>query len=965
MIMRKLAFFGLAFTIAGCPSPDDLVTDPVCRNGIVEGNEACDDGNGIDNDGCSNECVPSFCGDGIRHETEGCDDGNTSNDDACVEDCQVARCGDGFTHIGTEDCDDANSVDNDACLTTCVANVCGDGIINENVEFCDDGNRTDTDACTNSCEPARCGDGIVQSDVEDCDDGNTSDEDDCTNACQTARCGDGFVQAGEGCDDGNDVDDDDCTNSCASANCGDGILQDGEQCDDGNAEETDACLSTCVRASCGDGQTWADIEECDDGNQESTDECTARCTLARCGDGVVHTDVEACDDGNIIDTDACTNGCTLATCGDGIVHEGAEVCDDGNQLQTDACLNNCVAARCGDGFTQEGVERCDDGNEIQTDACLVGCRPASCGDGHIQDGVEECDDQNNDNTDLCVENCQDATCGDGFLQDGNEDCDDGNLVNGDGCDDQCGNERPRVDPNQDAVITRLLSGELESASLSHVLVTYANASNLQERGFVVQARRDGRALAISVSAASIGVRAGDIIDIDVTRTFAIGDLRRGGAVANLNILARAEPLEPWTHDFNAQRTLPTEAMAFWRVSARLTIPADLTAAGGNYVSATANTAVLANRPQVQFRINNSLQAALWVENTCELTVTGVPLVRYGGNSQYTPTRLSEVELHRCPPTTVVSKSPLSATQLQIELRRNLLPDTVSASDFMISIDRVVPQLEVRTAEVQNGRFIILTTAPQAEGQLYELRRVGDVHDLTGQNIVFSNRPAELWRGYRPPARLVINELNANASSGCDMIEFRVTQGGLLRHTVKERSTVVHTFPETMVATNDIVVLHFNRGSTNCVRSSQIGARPNNETTSKTEFPEANFAANYNAAWDHWTVDSGLTATDNVITLLLDDTIVDAVLVSDGPTGNAAAASEAAALRVAQANEWTQEDGQLPEGGFVDGNFNAHAAQGLKGSGTRDSSRSIRRISPNDRNHKGDWEFGVSSFGRAN
>ncbi len=960
--MRKLAFFGFVLVLTGCPNPDDLAVDPVCRNGIIEGNEECDDGNGIDNDGCSNACIPSFCGDGITHETEDCDDGNTSNEDACVEDCQVARCGDGFTHIGVEDCDDANNADNDSCLTTCVANNCGDGIVNENVEFCDDGNRTDTDACTNACEAARCGDGIVHDEVEECDDGNTSDEDNCTNACQTARCGDGFVQAGEGCDDGNDIDDDECTNACASANCGDGILHEDEQCDDGNADETDACLTTCVRASCGDAQTYAGVEECDDGNEDSTDECTVRCTLARCGDGFIRVDVEACDDGNIINTDACTNACTLAICGDGIVHEGAEVCDDGNALQTDACLNNCEAARCGDGFTQEGVERCDDGNEIQTDACLVGCLPASCGDGHTQEGVEECDDQNNDNTDLCVENCQDAACGDGFLHEGNEDCDDGNLDNGDGCDDACGIQ---VDPTQDQVITRLLNGDAANASLSHVLVTYANASNLRERGFVVQAQRDGRALAIDVSAASIGVRAGDIINIDVTSTDSVGGLRRGDAVANLQILARNKPLEPWTHDLNGRQTLPTEAMAFWRVTARLTITADLIAAGTGYVRATANTAALTNRPEVQFRIHNSLQAGLWVENTCELTVTGVPLVRWFGNSQYTPTKLSEVELHSCPPTRLLSKAVVSATELRLEMRRNLLTNTVSADDFMISIDRLEPQLIVSAAEVRNGRFIYLTTAAQVPGQRYELRRVGEVHDLAGQNIEFSTAPVETFTGYRAPARLLINEFNANASGGCDLIEFRVTQGGLLRHSVKERNTVVHTFAETMVATGDIVVLHFKRGSTNCVQSNPEGLVPADETESKTQAAEAQVASNYDTAWDHWTTYNGLIATTNVISLVLDDVIVDAVLVSEASTGDAATASENAARRVAAANQWTTEAGQVPEGGFVDDNFNAHAAQGLKGAGTRNSSRSIRRTSPTDRNHKGDWTFGDSSFGRAN
>jgi cysteine-rich repeat protein len=963
--MRYFPALCLLFCLSGCPNPDDTTSDPVCRNGILEGDEVCDDGNGIDNDGCSNSCLLSSCGDGVQHDSEGCDDGNDDNDDACVEGCLPARCGDGFTQGAVEECDDANSNDNDACLNSCMANGCGDGIVNENIEFCDDGNQVDEDECTNACEPARCGDGIILADIEACDDGNDSDTDACTNACEAARCGDGFMQPGEGCDDGNEIDEDACSNLCALASCGDGIIQDAEQCDDGNDSDEDDCLSTCVAASCGDGRINLGQEGCDDGNDVDGDDCTNSCAVARCGDGVLHVDVEACDDGNIVAGDDCTNDCTQAACGDGIVHQDVEACDDGNQLDTDDCLNNCNAARCGDGVVQDDVEPCDDGNEVQTDDCLIGCIAPRCGDRLIQEGVEDCDDGNQDNNDLCVADCADAACGDGFLQDGIEDCDDGNIVNGDGCDNTCGFERARVDPAQEGLLGRLLSGQAASGELRHVLVTYANASNLQEVGFVLQAHPDGRALAITVSAASLGLRAGDIINLDITRTYLIGEMRRGASVANLEVLARDEPLAAWTHDLTNQRTLPTEAMAFWRVTARMSVPADLTAAGGNYVSIGANTAGLAGRADVQFRINNSLQDALYIENTCEFTVTGVPLVRYGGNSQYTPTRLAEIEVHRCPATGVTSKNTLSATTLEIGFRRNLRPETVAATDFMISFDRLIPQLEISAAEVQRGRFILLTTAPQIEGRRYELRRIGDVHDLTGRNVVLNTRPAEIFLGYRPPARLLINEVNANASLGCDMIEFRITQGGLLRHTVKERTTVVHTFPETMVATNDIVVLHFGRSSTNCVRNAQIGATPGNETLSKAQFPSAQFAANYNSAWDHWTTDRGLTATDNVITLLLDGVIVDAVLVSDAPTGNAAASSESAARTVAAAGQWTTEAGDLPEGGFVDGNFNAHAAQDLNGAGTRDSSTSIFRSANTDRHHKGDWSFGPSSFGRAN
>src|SRR5260221_9028378 len=53
----------------------------VCGNGIVEGDEACDDGNTVSGDGCRGDC--HICGDGIVDQVEGCDDGNTNPADGC------------------------------------------------------------------------------------------------------------------------------------------------------------------------------------------------------------------------------------------------------------------------------------------------------------------------------------------------------------------------------------------------------------------------------------------------------------------------------------------------------------------------------------------------------------------------------------------------------------------------------------------------------------------------------------------------------------------------------------------------------------------------------------------------------------------------------------------------------------------------------------------------------------------
>jgi cysteine-rich repeat protein len=70
---------------------------PVCGNGVMEGDEACDDGNTTDGDGCSSTCTietpppppAPCCGDGHLDAGEECDDGNTVSGDGCSADCHL------------------------------------------------------------------------------------------------------------------------------------------------------------------------------------------------------------------------------------------------------------------------------------------------------------------------------------------------------------------------------------------------------------------------------------------------------------------------------------------------------------------------------------------------------------------------------------------------------------------------------------------------------------------------------------------------------------------------------------------------------------------------------------------------------------------------------------------------------------------------------------------------------------
>ncbi len=397
--------------------PPPLPSRAVCGNGMVEADEACDDGNADPTDGCTNDCVLADCGDGVVRT-------------------DVAEGDDAW-----EECDDGNIFDDDACRSDCRVPECGDGVLDEG-ERCDDGNLDDTDDCRSDCRPARCGDEILNGD-EECDDSNGVDTDACTNDCTEARCGDEVVWEGmEVCDGGEG-----CREDCTMPGCGDGRPDEGEECDDGNDDDTDACTAGCRDAFCGDGLVQGGEEQCD-----GADGCRLDCTMPACGDGIEDPG-EDCDDGNDADDDDCTTACEDAVCGDGIVRldvpfgepewEGCDAPDDPQR-----CTDDCVPLRCGDGEL-DPEEECDDGNDVDDDACTNACAPAACGDGVLRAGVEPgdegyevCDDGNDRDTDDCLSDCTEAACGDGFLNEGEEGCDDGNLRDGDGCDGECNSEAP-------------------------------------------------------------------------------------------------------------------------------------------------------------------------------------------------------------------------------------------------------------------------------------------------------------------------------------------------------------------------------------------------------------------------------------------------------------------------------------------------------------------------------------------
>jgi cysteine-rich repeat protein len=142
------------------PTP---IFDPEIVGGILVANscvgftyiEQCDDGNIIDNDGCSSVCLKECCGNGIVEEGEECDMGQNRGPvlpnisppaNFPIQNPEGAQDASIFTRPFAA-CSRPDLVTDTAnCSRHCQFIICGDGIVNGN-EQCDDGNNLSCDGC--------------------------------------------------------------------------------------------------------------------------------------------------------------------------------------------------------------------------------------------------------------------------------------------------------------------------------------------------------------------------------------------------------------------------------------------------------------------------------------------------------------------------------------------------------------------------------------------------------------------------------------------------------------------------------------------------------------------------------------------------------------------------------------------------------------------------------------------------
>jgi hypothetical protein len=378
------------------------------------------------------------------------------------------------------------------------------------------------------------------------------------------------------------------------------------------------------------------------------------------------------------------------------------------------------------------------------------------------------------------------------------------------------------------------------------LVTYVKpAVGTDAAGFFLQAEQAGPAVFIAVNPATLTPvpMVGDRVSLVATQKpnpTNVGGMVHVTAISGFVVEGRGESVEPLRAEvsmIDLPANLANYESELISVSGILRTP--FTGSGTAHVSSNLGTAATPNGTNVQMRLPTTLQEQLDLSAGCNVTVQS-PLWRFNTAAQPPAYTTNDITVLSCPAPKVLSATATSPTSVRVRFDRLIDPASVQANGSQFTFNNGLSAIDA-TAQT---REVLLNTVAQTGGQSYTVTVAPSVRDTRGTSVDATANTAT-FAGYQAPATLRITEVSANITNGRDLVELYVVQGGNVGNftLVLNTSTVLATLPNVQVATGDVIVVHL------APDAATNGDAPSSETTSKNQYPQATYAANYNTAWD--------------------------------------------------------------------------------------------------------------------
>lgn len=498
-----------------------------------------------------------------------------------------------------------------------------------------------------------------------------------------------------------------------------------------------------------------------------------------------------------------------------------------------------------------------------------------------------------------------------------------------------------------------------SLDVSGAVITYVKpATPVDPAGFFIQGTQEGPALFIAVDPATLSPvpMPGDQVSLTVRSKAVVAGMVQVSEIASYTRLSTNNALAGLKKDMSnvsldVPATLTENEHEYITVTG--TIVGGWGGAGAGNNQARFSTAAIADggtrlrSPAAQYAANADLLSV-----GCVITLDAAPLWRFDDLSQFSYWQTGDVRATSCPPPNVISAAAPSLTEVSVWFDRRLDPTTVNPNASQFSFDN---GLTGSSAYSDGGLEVTIATSPQTGGAAYRVSVDSSVKDVVGGGINPARNDAGFF-GYEPPAVLQITEVNPNISQPAqnrDLLELKVLTAGTVRGftLVQRPAGTTFTFPAVTVAQGDVIVIHFGTNNQD----------PASETTAKNEFPVTTYTNNYDTAWDFYGPTTGLTFSNQVLSVRDALGAIQDVMVGTNINSPASFPAELQAMQ--SAGHWSPADcGGVPCT-YTSTPTATEIGVSWSNVGTNRLS-SIQRTGSTDTNAKADWTevTGTASFG---
>ena len=442
-----------------------------------------------------------------------------------------------------------------------------------------------------------------------------------------------------------------------------------------------------------------------------------------------------------------------------------------------------------------------------------------------------------------------------------------------------------------------------SLPVDDVLVTYLRPEIAGEvddaPGFFVQVDPTGPALFVRVTPATLtpAPQVGDQVRFVVTGAgLNSGGVRQATAITTWSVVSSGHSRAALTQDLSAATDLVSQIDSYESELSTVsgTLSGSFAVAGAGYTQASLLTAGVATGKLPKLRVPVTLRDALDLTSGCVVTAGPTPMWKFSTTAEASAWVAGDVSITSCPAPQVLSAIATDATHVVVTFDRAIKAASLLAngSQFGFNGGLTVDNTSGTAATLTAPTKVVVITSAQTSATAYTVTVAASLTDTLNTGVDAAHNTAT-FTGFTGPAKLIINEFNANITNGLDLVELKVVSGGSVAgfklyqdFTAAKRVALTDLPPNLVVATGEFIVVHLNVPAVQ--PTNPIITEFNIGNASGTPKADCTSASCVGTAWDvAATTSSSLPMTRRLISIVGADNVVQDAVAYSKQTGGSA------------------------------------------------------------------------------